>query len=236
MLHDFLTANRNELIERCKDQVAKRSPSIPAALPAIADKGVPLFLAQLVDTLRQEQSTTKRIDPAMESTPSHTDIGRAAALHGAELLRHGYSVDQVVHNYGDICQSVTDMVVEQKASVSADEFRTLNRCLDNAIADAVTAYARSYNTSISDQAKQLHKDAGSLKEEQLRLVDIAMQTYSAIRIGTVGLNGSTGSVLGRTLGELRVLIQQSPVQGRPVSATSTPALPATGKRPGLKKS
>ena len=202
MLHEFLTSNRNELIKRCRAKVAKRSPAIPAAIPAIAAKGVPLFLAQLVETLRQEQLTPSRHPSEVEPTPAPTEIGRAAALHGADLLRLGYTVDQVVHDYGDVCQSVTDMVVEQNAIVSADEFRTLNRCLDNAIADAVTAYAHGHEISVSDQAKKVHKDAGSLADEQRRLIIIVMQTYAAIKTGSVAINGATGKVLDNTLAEL----------------------------------
>ena len=49
----------------------------------------------------------------------------------------GYTADQVVHDYGDLCQAITDLAFERDAPFAVDEFRTLNRCLDNAIADAV---------------------------------------------------------------------------------------------------
>src|ERR1700691_4371088 len=129
MLHEFLTANRSALIARCREKVSKRFE--PSETPAAIDHGVPLFLQQLAETLRLEQAM-----PAHEHAgpqPAPDDIGRAAALHGAELLRLGFSVDQVVHDYGDVCQSVTEMAGEQQAPISTDEFRTLNRCLDNAI-------------------------------------------------------------------------------------------------------
>ena len=138
MLHDFLTSNRKELISRCKAKVAKRSPKVSAAdgsrrtaVPAAARR---YPLSRAIDN--GPHGVRDR------GTPAHTEIGRAAALHGTELLRNGYSVDQVVHDYGDVCQAVTELAVEQKALITVDEFRTLNRCLDNAIADAVTAYAR----------------------------------------------------------------------------------------------
>jgi hypothetical protein len=44
--------------------------------------------------------------------------------------------------YGDVCQSITDLAVETRAPISSDDFRTLNRCLDDAIAGAVTEFAR----------------------------------------------------------------------------------------------
>jgi hypothetical protein len=32
-----------------------------------------------------------------------------------------------VHEYGDVCQSITDLAVELGAPISTDDFRTLNR-------------------------------------------------------------------------------------------------------------
>src|SRR3984885_3285880 len=146
MLHDFLTSNRQELISRCRTKVAKRFG--PTGTPAAIDHGVPLFLQQLVETLRFEETTSARGEADPNPTPAPTDIGRAAALHGAELLRLGYSVDQVVHDYGGVCQSVTALAVEQNIPISTDEFRTLNRCLDDAIADAVAAFGSARHSSV----------------------------------------------------------------------------------------
>src|SRR4026209_3011719 len=170
MLHDFLNSNREELISRCKAKVAKRFPKVSSA----DDHGAPLFLQQLADTLHREQLTTVRMESATERTPAHTDIGRAATIHGAELLRSGYSVDQVVHDYGDVCQAVTELAFERKAIITVDEFRTLNRCLDNAIADAVTAYASGPDDAMSDRAEKLPKRRSSTNEQQ-RLINLAIQ-------------------------------------------------------------
>ena len=68
-------------------------------------------------------------------------MGVTATAHGKDLLTLGYSVDQVVHDYGDLCQAITDLAFERDAPFAIDEFRTLNRCLDNAIADAVTEFS-----------------------------------------------------------------------------------------------
>src|SRR3984893_17966065 len=104
MLHEFLTSNRQLLISRCREKVAKRFE--PTGTPATIDHGVPLFLQQLVQTLRDEQNTDIRTVDS-EPTPAPTEIGRAAALHGAEPLPQGSSLDQVPHDYGHVCQSVT---------------------------------------------------------------------------------------------------------------------------------
>ena len=68
---------------------------------------------------------------AVERTETD-DIGNSAKKHGHDLLTQGFTVEQVVHDYGDVCQSITDLAVELEASISTDDFRTLNRCLDNA--------------------------------------------------------------------------------------------------------
>lgn len=206
MLHQFLTSNRDELIQRCRGKVALRFS--PAQTPAAVSNGVPIFLTQLAETLLEEQMTALRKASAVEPAPSPSEIGRAAALHGAEMLRQGFTVDQVVHDYGDVCQAVTDMAVEQKKIISADEFRTLNRCLDEAIADAVTAFGDAGNRAVVDQTEVLHKRLNYFVEEQRRLIDIAIQAYSAIKTGNIGLGGATGTLLVHSLKELRTLADQ----------------------------
>ena len=71
-----------------------------------------------------------------------SDIGTSAARHGRDLHLQGFTVSQVVHDYGDVCQSITDLALELNAPISVEDFRTLNRCLDDAIASAVTEYGR----------------------------------------------------------------------------------------------
>jgi hypothetical protein len=179
MLYNFLTTHRAELIQHCREKVSKRYA--PAQVPRVVDHGVPLFLEQLVHTLEAEQSTTLRTESEPRPSPVDTDIGRAATKHGTELLRLGYTVDQVVHHYGDVCQAVTDLAVKKRAAITTDEFRTLNRCLDEAIADAVTAFGDERENVLLDQATDLHHRLGALADEQRRLVDIALQTLTAIQ-------------------------------------------------------
>jgi len=173
-----------------------------------SEHGVPLFLQQLVDTLRMEQATDARATNGSDVTPSPSAIGRAAALHGAELLNHGFSIDQVVHEYGDVCQSVTELAIEQGEHISIDEFRTLNRCLDDAIADAVTSYGVAREARGNNLVESSHSDREAFSEECRRLVDVAKQAFSAIRTGNVGLTGATGSLLTHALNALGALVDR----------------------------
>ena len=205
MLHEFLTSNRNELIKRCRNAAASRvGPSLSAES---IDNGVPLFLQQLTGILRKEQHTDDRPPKSavLLGGDGRSDIGRTAALQGAEFMRLGYNLDQVVHGYGDVCQAITGLAVEQSAPISADEFRTLNRSLDNAIADAVSAFSGVGQDSRVAQAETLSERLIAYAEEQRRLVDIAVRSYEAIKTGSVGMAGATGALLLHTLEELRSL-------------------------------
>ena len=207
MLHDFIAENRQELISRCCAKVVKRFA--PSAVPPTADYGVPMLLQQLIAMLRCEERKPAGVEMASEPTPAPTEIGRTAALHGTELRRLGYSVDQVVHDYGDVCQSVTELAAEHQTTISVDDFRTFNQCLDNAIADAVTSFGISRQQHIDNKAQTLHLRLNSFTEEHRRLVDIAMQSFFAIKGGDAGFSGATASLLVHTLGELRSLVERT---------------------------
>jgi hypothetical protein len=183
-LYDFINDNRDELIGRCRAKVAKR----PAPPPPDAEvnHGVPLFLDQLCEELRHGPSKTY-------------EISKSAMAHGHELLLQKFTISQVVHDYGDICQSVTDLAVELAAPISTDDFRTLNRCLDDAIASAVTQFA-------SEQDVTRDGESSKLKD----LAHAAITAFEALRTGNVGVSGSTGAVVHRNLMAIRAALADRP--------------------------
>lgn len=61
-------------------------------------------------------------------------IGASAGRHGHELLRAGRTVGQVVHEYGAVCRSITELAVRTKTPIAGEEFQTLNLCFDDAVA------------------------------------------------------------------------------------------------------
>ncbi|MDP3908819.1 MAG: HAMP domain-containing sensor histidine kinase [Gemmatimonadales bacterium] len=214
MLHEFLTANRDELIARCVAKVAKR----PAPPPTTAEMmhGIPLFLSQITETLRSEavwdEPASRRISGAMDpdKTPTATEIGESAAEHGDELQRKGFTVDQVVHDYGDLCQAITELAVEQDAPIAVTEFRTLNRCLDNAMADAVTRFGSQHDRSVRQWASQdTNERLGILAHELRGKLNVARLAVEAIKRGTVGIAGATGAILDRSLTAMRDIIDRS---------------------------
>jgi signal transduction histidine kinase len=195
VLHDFIAANRDEIIGRCRAKVASRS--VPPPTEAEIDHGVPVFLDQLRDALRFGLGTSP-------------EISRSAVRHGHDLLRQGFSVSQVVHDYGDVCQAITELAVEMDAPISTDDFRTLNRCLDDAIAGAVTEYGRERNQSgIDRESARGGERLGFFAHELRNLIDTAIMSFEVLKTGNVGVAGSTGTVLHRNLMASRSLIIRS---------------------------
>jgi signal transduction histidine kinase len=213
MLHEFLAINRDELISRCRLMVAQRLA--PKATGRELEHGIPHFLDQLITTLRLEQTSepkrSRRVSgPSDGGALGASEIGATAALHGRELLQQGYTVDQVVHDYGDLCQAITALAFEQRAPIKVEEFRTLNRCLDNGIADAVTEYACQRDSLVPDKGVQaLNERLGCLAHELRNLVHTATLAVASIKAGNVAVNGATAAILDRSLIGMRNLIDRS---------------------------
>src|SRR6186713_2261140 len=195
MLHEFIAVHRDEIIRRCRAKVATRS--VPPPTQAEIDHGVPVFLDQLVNALRL----------GLIASP---EIGRSAVQHGHDLLRQGFTVSQVVHDYGDVCQAITELAVELNAPISTEDFRTLNRCLDDAIAGAVTEYGRERNQSgINGESARGNERLGFFAHELRNLLNTAMLAFEVLKTGNVGVAGSTGTVLHRTLRASHSLVTRS---------------------------
>jgi len=212
MMHDFLSNNRDDLINRCRVKVAHRPAR--GATDDQLQNGVPLFLDQLIQTLRVEQTAdpmdSRRISGPASGEVSFSAIGSSAAQHGRQLLELGFSVDQVVHDYGDLCQAITDLAFERDAPFEIDEFRTLNRCLDNAIADAVTEFSYLHDAESAERhALEINERLGSLAHELRNFLQRATLAFTAARTANLTLAGATGAVLDRSLTGLRDLIDQS---------------------------
>lgn len=195
MLQAFVTSNRDAIIAMAQASVAKRAAPRPTG--AELHNGIPVFLDQLRDALHLAKSSDE---------VGHDQIKESAGRHGHDLFRMGLTVDQVVHDYGDVCQAVTELAVNQGAQISAGEFRTLNLCLDDAIAGAVTAYARQREEALAHHGTER---LGIFAQELRNVLNTAMLSFESIHSGRVAPGGSTAMVLGRSLMGLRDLIDRS---------------------------
>jgi signal transduction histidine kinase len=104
------------------------------------------------------------------------------------------------------------MAIEKRAAITPVEFRKLNRCLDVAIAGAVTEFqAQRISVDSSREIQHLGFLAHELRNA-LTTVNISLRL---IKNGTVGFGGSTGQVLDRGLKHIQELIDRSLAEVRP---------------------
>jgi len=196
VLHDFIRSHHDGIVRRTRIRVDARMA--PQATNEGIENGILRFLGELVETLRERLHSNAAID-------------ERASRHGGTRFESGFSVSQLVHDYGDVCQVVTGLAIESGAPVTTEEYRTLNGCLDDAIAAAVTEHARAAESATADRNTER---LGVLAHELRNQLNSALLAYDILRGGTVSIGGSTGSVLGRSLLALRSLVERSLVEVR----------------------
>lgn len=78
-----------------------------------------MFLTQLAGAL-----ATAAAEPALRLVVAGEDqrtINEVASVNGQDQLKLGFSVAQVVHGYGDVCQIVTELAGELHEVISAGD-------------------------------------------------------------------------------------------------------------------
>ena len=174
MLYEFVVSQRDAIITNAQKKLTARP--WPSASANELENGVPLFLTQLSETLRAEEGGASYRSEA---------IADAGTRHGRDLRALGFTVSQVVHDYGDICQAITELAIAQNAPISTEEFHTLNRCLDTAIAEAVTEHTRmTLATRATDEVARM----GHLGHDIQGMVDGALLALEMVKSGAVAIN------------------------------------------------
>lgn len=222
MLHEFLEENRDEILHMTE----KKTLALAGAGPSSAQLklGLPIFYEQLLDVLILEKNLkspsnqnigamAKAADESDEEAlalagmrPDEAVVAKSAALHGTELLRLGYTLSHVVHAYGAMCQSITELATNKHITITTDEFHDMNRCLDIGIAGAVTGYELQRNLQESSREIQ---HLGSLAHELRNSLSSATLSFQMIEKGNVGITGSTGQVLKKSLKRIKELVDRS---------------------------
>ena len=142
MLHEFVSSNRDELVRRCRSKVSERDS--PPATPAGLDHGVPLVLEQLVWALRCEEESPASQRGRNHGLPARRRPRSRSAAPRPCMARSCASRDTPPGRWSRTtrisARPITELATERHAPVTVEEFHTLNRFLDSAIADAVASY------------------------------------------------------------------------------------------------
>ena len=221
-LLEFLKTNEQAVLA----SVEEKSSALAGVRPVseVSGNGLPVFFRQLLHVLEQApadvmhaevdenamaraaQASDEPAIAAAAGRPFEVEVAKSAGAYGKELQQQGYTLSHVVHAYGAICQSITEIAIESKAVITNEEFRALNRCLDTAIAGAVTAFHAERAESVTNRETQ---HLGFLAHELRNALHIVTSSLRVIKSGTVGFNGSIGQVLDRALKRQEELIDRS---------------------------
>jgi signal transduction histidine kinase len=194
-LREFIREQRQEILARARSRV--RGRNAPVATETELTQALPSFLDQLGEALRK----------AYASEPiDHAEITSTASRHGGQRFAQGLTVGQVVHDYGDLCQVITGLAVERKVGLSVDDFQTLNLCLDDAIAGAVTSFTEHRERTIAGEGTER---LGILAHEMRNVLGAALLSFASIKKGIVAPGGSTSAVHERCLLRMQSLIDRS---------------------------
>jgi hypothetical protein len=198
MLREFLSENREELIERCRFKVRMRRA--PRATPRELSHGVPLFLDQLMEVFPHSTAREGGKDPAGGPQMDH-DIAMTAARHGQELASHDFTIEQVVQDYGDLCQSITELAVDAlRPSPCASSAVQQHAGQSGSRARRLVAPSTKRFTDVGRRGQERLGIPGNamrnpLNTAILRFRDEARQRGSAVRLPRrwIGLIASAGS-------------------------------------------
>ena len=204
MLHEFLTQERDSILAHCKEEARKNLGTRQSS--RLIEEGLPVFYDQLIDFLRRDRSFDLGPEMGPAAAATRSSATEAAKGQGKEYLRLGYTVSEVVHSYGSICQTITGAANTQGFTITGREFRQLNLSLDTAIAEAVTEFQKVQTDSVShDEVERL----GFLAHELRNALTGASLALEMVESGDVGIRSATSSILGRSLERMKDLIDTS---------------------------
>jgi signal transduction histidine kinase len=221
-LLEFLKTNEKAVLASIEGKTTALTGMRP--ISEAQSRGLPIFFKQLLHVLdhaptdvmhpevdqdgmaRAANDSDEQGIAAAAGRPFDVEVARSAGAYGKELQQQGYTLSHVVHAYGAICQSITEIAIEKNAAITTEEFRALNRCLDTAIAGAVTTFHAELTEDVNKRETQ---HLGFLAHELRNALSVVKTSVSLIKSGTVGFGGSVGQVLDRALMRQQELIDRS---------------------------
>ena len=194
MLHNFISERREQITDRATLLSRARDPLLHSESPT---EEVAAFLTQVSTALRQGN---------MPSSYNLSAINSTAGRNGANMLRAGHPIVDVVQVYGDVCQAVTALAAELRVPISAADFCVFNRCLDDAIGHAVSEYNRiTEETRAVAETQRLGIAAHELRDQ----LQTARLSLALLKSSSEPIEGISGQLLDRSLVNLSELIERT---------------------------
>jgi signal transduction histidine kinase len=197
-LHEFLDDHRSKILQLTQHKIAEQSSQ--GSSPELIES-LPEMLDEVVAALRE--------DVGLERETTSTDPANTARVHGRRRLRLGFTMTELVHDYGALCQAITTLA-EESSAIRPHEYQILSQALDTAIAEAVSEYAAEREVDRGEtHALRATKHLGCIVHELRNALAAATMSFEAIKSGEVAICGRTGHMLERSLKRAQDLIDRS---------------------------
>lgn len=194
MLADLLSQRRDEVLRRCLAKIR--------TVPSAGDRPSDELLDHMTHFYDQMIAALGRL-PLCEATGLKT-TGQAAPLHARQRWQIGFRLDQVVHDYGFLCDAITETAEEARWAIEVGEYRVLNQSMDTAIAEAVDAWVAQQRAS--DEHRRGER-VGFIVHELRNALTTSRLALGAMRQGQLSSAGRTAGALDRSLRRQEELVQ-----------------------------
>ena len=191
-LFALLKAKRQTLIETWGQKI--RAAITGASLPRseLLDQ-MPEFVLEVIVAL----------DPDASAQPTGSDH---AEEHGAQRLRLGFDVGEVVREYGMLHDCILDLVEQAGLAVDVREQRILANWLNAGIADAVAQYSKQRDLELQRQASE---HLGFIAHELRNPISAAFLSFQRLKAGPLAQGGRPVEQLERGLKRTRDMIDST---------------------------
>jgi signal transduction histidine kinase len=139
-LSNLLAARRVEILERWTQRISREHADKDLSRGELWDH-LPLFFDEVLAALASVESSGEAVSASEEIT--------ASTAHGTQRLRVGFDLVEVIREYEILTECILDEIEVLGGSVSIRHFRRVQRLLNIARADAVSAYVERRDVEIA---------------------------------------------------------------------------------------
>lgn len=192
LLHEFMSAHRDEILSACAVEV-RGAMSSEQAEPFVEN-----FYDEVLRAVRRDSGMRDSRSPL----PGSSDT---AARFGAERQRAGMAVTEVPMIFAAISQALGKTGELYGLTISAEEYKILNRCLDAGVATSIENF---WKRDKARETQLITERFGFMAHDLRNALGNANLAFKLMRAGAVDVNGRTADVLARNLMRMEALVAQ----------------------------
>ena len=194
LLHEFMSGHRDEILSACELELRQRHAAKSDGL----DDQIALFFDEMLRAIQRDQGVPESFSPLPAGSAT-------AARIGEERQRAGISVNQVPVVFAAISQAVAKTGEKYDLTLSAEEYKLLNRCLDTGVA---TSIERFWNQETDSKNRMLTESFGFIAHELRNALGNAHMAFRLLRAGGLDIHGKTAEILASNLQRMEALVAQ----------------------------